>query len=82
MVSLLLRLKCNGEKLYGIGTQLRGVHDQYLVDQQLIGALLCILDYLQYDLDMAEDYQKKFLADTIQYILKNVNSNAGALLGR
>ncbi len=65
------RPKCNGEKFGGIGTQLKEVHDQYLVDQLPTAALLCILDYLQYDFDMAADYQKKFLTDTTRYILKN-----------
>ena len=80
MATLRHHLKCNGVKFGGIGMQLKEVYDQYLEDQLLIVALLCILDYLQYDFDMAVDYQKKFLADTILYILRNANFNADALL--
>ena len=67
-----LHLKCNGGQFGGIGTQLKEVHGQYLVDQLLTAVLLYTLDYLQYDFDMVVDFQKKFLPDTIQYILKNV----------
>ena len=80
MATLRHRLKCNGEKFGGIGMQLKEVYDQYLEDQPLIVALLYILDYLQYDFDMAADYQKKFLLDTTLYTLKNVNFNADAPL--
>lgn len=72
MVCRLRRLKCNGGKFGGIGTQQKVVHGQYLVDQLLTVVLLCTLDYLQYDFDMAVASQKKFLADTIRFILKNV----------
>jgi len=75
MVSRLRHLRCNGEKFGGIGAQPKEVHDQYLVDQLLIAALLCILDYLQYDFDMVGDSRRKSLADTIRYILKNVHSD-------
>ena len=80
MVSHHLHLKCNGVKFGGIGMRLKGVIDQYLVDQLLTAALLYILDYLQYDFAMAVDYQNKSLADTILYILRNASFNADALL--
>jgi len=75
MAILRRRLKCNGEKFGGIGTQLKEVHDQYLVDQLPAAVLLCILAYLQYDFDMAAGFQKKSLLDTIQSILKSASFN-------